>query len=273
VAIWNHTLPGFELDTGPGVNPNVAYIPYQDKKSDIALVKFKGVLDVGKGIDIFGKVKNLKDKDNRLTGAQWLPYVAGDCPAVPTLGEGGGCANVARANNGATDQFYSNPPVITGAGGVVGYQWKPFNSVADDDRDVKYWMYQLGGGYQLFNDLYASLTYEYFNVDLHDGNTAWQAYNTQEYASGKHKKNRLSLKAKYTLAGADFGFEYQYAWGTFEPDFGGGFVPQVASEETATRFLVPVGSLGFTGRYGGWNSMRKRDLDNQRIKAYMKIQF
>lgn len=272
VSIFNHTLPGFELDTGPGVNPNVAYIPYQaDKKTDIALVRFKGVLEVGEGIDIFGKVKHLKDKDLRLNGAEWLPYVDGDCPAAPALDAG--CANVARANNGATDQFYSNPPVITGANDVVGYQWKPFDSISDDDRDVKYWMYQLGAGYQLSHDLYAALTYEYFNVELHDGDTAWQAYNTQEFASGKHKKNRVTLKAKYTLAGADFGFEYQYAFGTFEPDFGGGFVPQVATEEIATKFLVPVGSLGFTGRYGGWNSMRKRDLDNQRIKAYMKIQF
>ncbi len=271
--IENSPYPAMELDTGVGHNFRSAYAPFSDRKTDIALVGFKYVIDVGKGIDLFGKVKYIKETDNRMTDAKYLPYAAGDCPANPALDAG--CANVQKLyyGNFSTAALYGNPSVITGANGVVGYQWKPFDSLADDDRDEKYWMYQLGGGYQVSNDLYGSLTYEFYDVDLKDGNTAFQAYRVHEMASGIHKKNRVSLKLKYILAGAELGLEYQYAFGTFEPDFGGGFVPQVATEAIASNNNVPVGSLGFAGRYGGWNSLEKREFSQQHLKAFMKVQF
>ena len=75
------------------------------------------------------------------------------------------------------------------------------------------------------------------------------------------------------LGGAEFGFEYQYNWGSFEPDFGGGFVVQYADQGTADNNGVKVGSRGFKGRYGGWNSLETRDFHQQRIKAFLKVQF
>ena len=50
-------------------------------------------------------------------------------------------------------------------------------------------------------------------------------------------------------------------------------MPQVATEQISIDHNVPVGSLGFSGRFGGWNSLEKRDFDQQRIKAFMKVQF
>src|SRR5262249_31525616 len=149
-------------------------------------------------------------------------------------GGGKACANSKNfySTGNTTSDLYGNPPVIT-VNGVTGYQWKPFDSLSDDDRDLKYSMAQVGAGYQLTDDLYGSLTYEYFKADLKDGDTAFQAYNLHEMASGKHEKNRVSLKARYILAGAEIGFEYQYDFGTFTPDFGGGFVPQVADAQIA----------------------------------------
>ncbi len=41
--------------------------------------------------------------------------------------------------------------------GVTGHQWKPFTSVEDDDRDLKYTLINVGGGYQLTSDLYGTL--------------------------------------------------------------------------------------------------------------------
>jgi hypothetical protein len=262
-------FPVHELDTGVGHNFRSAFAPFQDKKTDIAVLKGKYTIAKGKGIDVFGKVKYIKDKDNRLNDPRFLPYKAGDCP-----GGGVACANNKNfySSGNTTADIYGNPPVIT-VNGVTGYQWKPFDSLSDDDRDLKYSMAQLGAGYQLTDDLYASLSYEYYHADLKDGDTAFQAYNLHEMASGKHEKNVLSLRARYILAGAEFGFEYQYAYGTFEPDFGGGFVPQVADAQIAKDHNVPVGSLGFTGRFGGWNSLEKRSFDQQRLKAFMKVQF
>jgi hypothetical protein len=156
---------------------------------------------------------------------------------------------------------------------VTGYQWKPFDSISDDDRDLNYKMFGFGAGYQLTGDLYGSVSYEIYDATLQDGNTAFQAYQLHEMASGDHTKDKLILRGKYNIGGAEFGLEYQYNTGTFDPDFGTGFVPQVADAGIAAAHHVEVGSLGFTGRFGGWNSLEKRDFTEQRLKAFMKVQF
>ncbi|HEU5250481.1 MAG TPA: hypothetical protein VFW15_10895, partial [Thermoanaerobaculia bacterium] len=259
-----------EGDTGVGHNFRSAYAPFQDKKTHIALVKAKYVLDVGKGLDLFGKVKYIKDTDKRMNDARFLPFQPGDCP-------GGGVACADNRNfyspDHSTADIYGNPPVIT-VNGVTGYQWKPFDSLSDDDRDLKYWMFNVGAGYQLTEDLYASGTYQYFYADLFDGNTAMQGYRLHEMASGKHKKNQLIARFRYTLAGlSECGLEYQYNFGTFEPDFGGGFVTQFATDDISNNVKVPVGSPGFAGRFGGWNSLLEREFDQQRLKAFFKVAF
>ena len=267
-AIDNSIYPNFESDAGIGSYRN-AYAPFQDKSTDIYLIRGKYLLDVGKGVDVFGKIKFIDETDDRMTDARFLPFRPGDCP-----GGGRACANsVNNYNNGfSTAAIYGNPPVIT-VNGVTGYQWKPFDSVSDDDRDMNYRMFQLGAGYQFTGNVYASLAYENYDVDLEDGNTAFQAYQLHNMASGQHKKNKLMLAAKYTLGGAEFGFNYEYNWGTFDPDFGGGFVVQFADAGIARDFGVPVGSPGFRGRFGGWNSLLDRDFRQQRLKAFMKVRF
>ena len=92
----------------------------------------------GKGVDIFGKLKYINETDNRLNDARFLPYQPGDCP-------GGGLACAGNQN------FYSPGnstvrPLLQPAGhhgrtqrASTGYQWKPFDSLSDDDRDLKYY--------------------------------------------------------------------------------------------------------------------------------------
>ena len=92
--------------------------------------------------------------------------------------------------------------------------------MSDDDRDLNYKLIQLGAGYQLTDNLYSSLTFEHYDVDLKDGNTAFQAYQLHSMASGRAHKNKAMLYARYTLGGAEFGINYEYNFGTFEPDFG-----------------------------------------------------
>ena len=60
--------------------------------------------------------------------------------------------------------------------------------------------------------------------------------------------------------------------GEFNPDFGTGFVPTVA-DANAVSLGAPEDSLGFYGRWGGWNSLETREFDHQRIKAFMKVAF
>jgi hypothetical protein len=50
-------------------------------------------------------------------------------------------------------------------------------------------------------------------------------------------------------------------------------VTQFADDQTSKDFGVPVGSPGFRGRFGGWNSLLKRDFRQNRLKAFMKVRF
>ena len=106
-----------------------------------------------------------------------------------------------------------------------------------------------------------------------DGNTAFQAYQLHKMASGEHEKDKIILKLKYNIGGAEIGFNYEYNTGTFKPKFGGGFVTQFASADQAASVLVPEGSPGFSGRFGGWNTLLTRDYDHQRLKAFLKLFF
>lgn len=261
--------PTTELDSGVGHNFRTAFQPFQDKKTHIAVLKARYVLDFGRGIDVFGKAKFIHETDKRINDAKYLPYKAGACP-------GGGEACTDSKNEYApglsTADTFGNPNVIT-VGDQTGYQWKPFDSLADDDRLLRYYALTAGAGYQLSDDLYASVSYTKYLADLFDGNTAFQAYNLHEMASGYHNKNSVVVRAKYILAGVEFGLEGQYAFGSFDPDFGSGFVAQVADEQTAKDHNVAVGSLGFRNRFTGWNSLETREFEHIRAKAFMKAQF
>lgn len=267
-AILDSLYPNMESDAGFRSGRN-AYAPFQDRSTDIIVLGFNYFADVGPGIEFFGKYKNIDEQDKRMNEARFLPYVAGDCP-----GGGVACGNVVNeysAGHSSAD-LYGNPPVIT-VNGITGYQWKPFDSLADDDRDLNYNLYQLGAGWQLTPEIYATVIYEHYDITLLDGNTAFQAYQLHEMASGDHTKDKLILKARYNMGGAEIGFNYEYNTGDFTPDFGTGFVVQYADAGTAADVHVPEGSPGFRGRFGGWNSLLKRDFDHQRFKAFLKIFF
>ncbi|MDY7093971.1 MAG: hypothetical protein SX243_13470 [Acidobacteriota bacterium] len=260
--------PNFESDAGVGSFRN-AYAPFQEKETTFLVLKADYFLDIGRGVDVFGKIKWIDETDKRMNDARFLPYQAGDCP-----GGGVACAgnrNEYSAGNSSAD-IYGNPPVIT-VNGVTGYQWKPFDSLSDDDRDMDYQLIQIGAGYQLTDELYASLTYENYDVDLVDGNTAFQAYQLHEMASGNHTRDKIMIAAKYFVGGAEFGLNYEYNTGEFDPDFGDGFVVQFADAGIAANNNVPEGSPGFSGRFGGWNSLATRDFEQNRLKVYMKIVF
>jgi hypothetical protein len=50
-------------------------------------------------------------------------------------------------------------------------------------------------------------------------------------------------------------------------------VVQYADESIYETFGYEVGSPGFRGRYGGWNSLDERSFDHQRLKAFLKVAF
>jgi hypothetical protein len=274
-SITDTVYPGAELGSGVLHNFRSAYQPFQEKRTHILVAKARYVVDLGRGLDVFGKVKYIHDNDKRLNDKKYLPYQDGDCP-----GGGVACASEKRYyyENGDTrlstadTDFFKNPGLVT-RDDVTGYQFKPFDDISDDDRVLNYTSFNLGAGYQLTDDFYASLSYTRFLADLKDGNSAFQSYNLHQMVSGKHDKNLLSVRAKYILAGVEFGLEGQYIFGTYTPDYGTGFLAQAADEKISKDHGVAVGSLGFSNRYGGWNPLDTRSFEHMRLKAFMKAQF
>ncbi len=268
-AILSSLFPSNELDTGVGHNFRSAYAPFQDKTTDIAVIRGKYTANVAKGVDFFGKIKFIQEEDKRLNDARFLPYAAGSCP-------GGGQACLDNKNfysaGLSTADLYGNPGLVT-VNGTTGYQWAPFDEISDDDRDLDYNLIQFGAGYQLTDIIYGTLILEKYSADLKDGNTAFQGYQLHEMASGSHEKNKVILALRFPVGGAEAGFNYEYAFGDFEPDFGDGFVPQIADQGVFESTGSPVGSLGFRGRFGGWNSLEEREFSQQHLKAYFKVRF
>ncbi len=229
--VGNNKYPTFEGMSGV-LSFRSPYQRFQDRKTHIAALNAKYVIPVGKGIDFSAKIKHISDKDSRMTDAQYLPN---DEPNFVTV-----------------EQGYE----------ADGNQWKSFDSLSDDDRDMKYWTYQAGVGYQFRPELYAGLRFEYYDVDLVDGNTATDIKFSHELASGKYKKDKLAALLKYNLGGAEFGLEYQYNFGTFDPDYGTGFVARIID-----------GKRYFQTPYGAPLPLFQREFDQQRLKAYLKVAF
>jgi hypothetical protein len=229
--------PTFEWFTGVNVNRPV-YQPYQDRETSIYALNAKYIAPLGKGLEITGKIKKIDETDKRLNDPALVPNT------VPTT-------------VGPADGYEA-----------TGYAWASFNDVSDDDRDLDYMTYQVGLGYQIRDELWGGLRYEYYDVDLKDGSTAiygqsWYGYGDQADPSGTYKKSKLSALARYTLGGAEIGFQYQYNFGDFKPDFGDGFVAKVINGK---RYFQPV----------GWKNpqpMFTREFNQQRIQAYLKVAF
>jgi len=275
MSLLQPDYPVTEEDVGVGHNFRSAYSPFQDKTTHLAALKGKYILDVGKGVEVFGKLKYIYERNNRLNDAKYLPYRAGDCPIPATAAGCSGQRQFYSAVN-STASIYGNPGVFLGPDGQYHYTWDPFDKITDDDRIENYGSAMIGAGYQFTDDLYLSLSYTGYLVDLIDGTTALQAYGNHEMVTGKHQKNIFTLKGKYVLAGVEFGMEAAYGFGWFHPDLAailGDSSPQAASAAASSSTHVPLGSDGFYTRAGGWSRLDDRFFSQARFKAYMKAQF
>jgi hypothetical protein len=185
---------------GLGGDYRSPYAPYQDREIEIFAIKAKYTLDVGKGVDLMARYKYLSDEDKRVTNAGLL-----------------------------TDAYDGFP----GAVGAMNPDWIPNvglgGCVGCDDREADYDTYGISAGYQLTQDLYATLYYEHHEVELIDGTIdvapvglnfeASNDFGFAEYMTGKHVKDRLGLTFSYILSGVQFGGAVDYFWGTYDPRF------------------------------------------------------
>ncbi len=217
-----------EPDAGFGSFRN-AYMPFQEKTTLIYMVKLNYYLDLGNGVDVHARWKFVDEEDLRIDDEQYLP-----------------------ANNADVAARFTDSP--------DGY-WADFDSLDDDDKQMDMYVYELGAGYQLTGELYCDLTWQYYDVDLVDGNTAFQANRVHVMAGGSHKKNIINLHTSYLVGGAEFGMDYQWAFGEWAPDFGDGYIPVQSGDEVVFR--------GANGDV----SLETQEYTQGRMKAYMKLLF
>lgn len=232
--------PTFEGYSGVGAYIPV-FQPFQDRETKIYVLNAKYLAQVGRGLEINAKIKQIDETDKRLNDASQVPNI------VPTV-------------VGPADGYEE-----------TGFAWAPFDDVSDDDRKLDYVTYQVGLGYQFRDEFWGGLRFEHYDVDLKDGTTAiygafpgnWYGYGDQADASGKYNKNKFSILGRYTLGGAEINLEYQYNFGDFTPDFGDGFVAKVVDGK---RYFQSVS-------YRAPQPLFKRDFKQQRLQANLKLSF
>lgn len=223
-----------EPDAGFGSFRN-AYMPFQEKTTNIYVVKANYFLDMAEGIDLHARFKYIDEEDLRINDEFFLPYNADG-----------------TVNNAETAGTYG---AVDGA--------KLFTELTDDDKQMDMYLYELGAGYQLTEELYLDLTWQYFDVELVDGNTAFMGNRSHRMAGGVHKKNNIILDASYMVGGAEFGMIYQFAFGEWAPNFGDDYTVVTNAD----------GERGFINNWSGFESLEKREYTHNRMKAYMKLLF
>nr|MEE4269177.1 hypothetical protein [Candidatus Krumholzibacteria bacterium] len=234
-----HPYPTAEPGSGM-LSARNAYMPFQEKTTNIFMIKGEYFLE-GPEIELHGRFKYVDEEDLRINDDMYVPY--------NTDGS---------VNNAETAAHFSDTP---------GQVWKSFNDKADDDKQMDMMVFEFGAGKQLTDELFADLTFVAYDVDLVDGNSAFQAWNAHTMAGGQHNRNDIILTANYIVGGVEFGGTWQFAFGEYAPDYGDGYTVEYRTKPDGTQ------QPGFTGRWGRWNSLEKQKFDHRRMKVYMKLNF
>jgi hypothetical protein len=230
---------------GVGGDYRSPYAPYQDRHMDIFALRAKYTLDVGNGVDLMARYKYIKDEDKRVTKSRFLADAYDGYPGAPINGD-----------------WIPN----VGLGGCVGC----------DDRQADYDTFGVSAGYQLHPDLYATLVYEYHQVELIDGTIdvapvglgfeASNGFGYAEYMTGKHDKNRLGIDFSYFLSGIEFGGAIDYLWGEYDPSFYtdlNGRQARLSPQPGQSTIATPLGNI----------SVDPVDMGQYRMKIFMKVSF
>lgn len=230
---------------GLGGDHRSPYAPYQDREMEILAFRADYMLDVGNGVDLSFRYKNVSDEDKRVTSVDGL--------------------------NDAYDGY---------TGGVFNPDWLPNlglgGCVTCDDRDAEYDTFGITAGYQVTPDLYVRLIYELHEVDLFDGTIdvapvglgfeGSNDFGYAEYLTGEHTKNRLGLNFSYFLSGVEFGGSIDYLWGEYTPEF-------YTNSGTSLARLVPGNGVVTIPTVLGNVPLTKTTYDQYRMKAFMKVSF
>ena len=222
-----------------------AYAPFQEKETDILVVKGKLFVDVGSGLELFGKVKFIDETDKRMNDPRFCRTQAGDCP-------GGGVAlrrqhststvSTRTATIGSPD-LYGNPPVIT-VSGVTGYQWKPFDSLSR--RRSRHGLHAVSDRRRLPAHLTRSTARSSSSTTTSTSKTATppsRPTSCTRWRPATTPRTSSSCRPATTSAAPRSASTTSTTPATSRPSFGGGFVTQFADAGHRRQSVLVAGRL------------------------------
>lgn len=193
---------------GVGGDWRSPYSNYQDKETNIWLIKAETTFDVGKGLEFKAKYKVVADEDKRVTDASLL-----DNAYTLSL--------VEHVNYDDRDADY------TSYGVSFGYQVTGDLYAA---LDLEHYEVDLFDG---------TIDVTPPNMDSWEPEFGWINYMT-----GQHEKDVAALRLKYFLSGMEFGLNASWVDGTYDPEFytgNGGAITRI--NPTTTTIGTPLGEI------------------------------
>ncbi|MAZ66693.1 MAG: hypothetical protein CMF25_06250 [Kangiellaceae bacterium] len=148
------------------------------------------------------------------------------------------------------------------------------DSLDDDDRDFEMFLFEPTIGYQVHNDLYAKLTYGYYNIDVNDGKVGYGDDGhpgkgwTAPYETGEHERHSLLLQFDYFLPGLEVGSSLQWINQYYDPKF------QFNNEQDRLA-RVSVNEEGDTVVATGLGDVVDEEAKSRqyRMKTWVKVKF
>ncbi|WP_018690637.1 hypothetical protein [Algicola sagamiensis] len=169
---------------GVGGDTRSPYGAYQDRDTQIYVLKASHTFDIGEGIDFKAKYKHINDQDKRVTAQKYLHDAYH--------------GQVAHTNGDDREASYDTYTVS------AGYQ-------LHEDLHTRIFIehYRLDLKDGTVNAKPA--TAEEWDTQPDAG---WL-----EYATGQHQKTKLGVEMNYFLSGAELGLNAQWIEGTYDPEF------------------------------------------------------
>lgn len=253
--------PRFEGNRGWGLGGDnrSPFAPYQDKETWILALNGSYLADIGSGLQLAGRIKYMRDTDDRVNNAASLADAYNE--AIDVFDPGAGFGNTPSGFLAANPTWLALPAAQ-----------RAVTSVNDDDRQADYWTLAGSAGYQLTQDLFGRFVYEYHFVDLVDGTVnvrpvglgfeGSNAFGWAEYQTGEHSAHKFALQGSYFLSGLEVGADVQWIFGEYDPSFRAG-TGQTIVRTAAGEVVTPLGNI----------PERAVDFEVYRMKVFMKVQF
>ncbi len=233
-------MPGLDGVSGWGVGGDYRSVlsPYQDKSTNIFVLRAEHQLDVLGGIDLSGFVKFMGDEDKRVTSNAALADAYSNASTV-----------IAHHKHDDREADYTSFGLSVGAQLHQDLYVKAYYDVYEvdlmdgtiDNVPTVFDGWEQGGGWV-------------------------------EYQTGQHSKNIFGLQADYIISGIEVGAKVEFIHGTYDPEYYQGNADGSVTEVTGAAAIdALVAGSGWNGNIDA--PSEDFDYSQYRMKVFVKTQF